>query len=46
MRNGRRNFSGQSRRRIRTYHDAILMLDAGADSIGASSGVTIVSEGC
>ncbi|MGO8692543.1 MAG: deoxyribose-phosphate aldolase [Rectinemataceae bacterium] len=29
---------------IRTYHDAILMLDAGADRIGASSGVTIVSE--
>jgi len=29
---------------IRTYHDAILMLDAGADRIGASSGVAIVSE--
>lgn len=29
---------------IRTYHDAILMLDAGADRIGASSGVIIVSE--
>ncbi|HTX74115.1 MAG TPA: deoxyribose-phosphate aldolase, partial [Rectinemataceae bacterium] len=28
---------------IRSYHDAILMLDAGADRIGASSGVTIVS---
>jgi deoxyribose-phosphate aldolase len=29
---------------IRSYHDAILMLEAGADRIGASSGVTIVSE--
>jgi deoxyribose-phosphate aldolase len=29
---------------IRSYHDAILMLDAGADRIGASSGVVIVSE--
>jgi deoxyribose-phosphate aldolase len=29
---------------IRTYHDAILMLEAGADRIGASSGVAIVSE--
>ena len=29
---------------IRSYHDAILMLDAGADRIGASSGVAIVSE--
>ena len=28
---------------IRSYHDAILMLDAGADRIGASSGVAIVS---
>ncbi len=29
---------------IRSYHEAILMLDAGADRIGASSGVAIVSE--
>jgi deoxyribose-phosphate aldolase len=29
---------------VRTYHDAIQMLDAGADRIGASSGVAIVSE--
>ncbi|TFG84821.1 MAG: deoxyribose-phosphate aldolase [Spirochaetales bacterium] len=29
---------------IRSYHDAIQMLDAGADRIGASSGVTIVAE--
>ncbi len=29
---------------VRTYHDAILMLEAGADRIGASSGVAIVSE--
>jgi len=29
---------------VRSYHDAILMLDAGADRIGASSGVAIVSE--
>jgi len=29
---------------IRSYHDAIQMLDAGADRLGASSGVTIVSE--
>ncbi|HUW42104.1 MAG TPA: deoxyribose-phosphate aldolase [Rectinemataceae bacterium] len=29
---------------IRTYHDALLLLDAGADRIGASSGVIIVSE--
>jgi deoxyribose-phosphate aldolase len=29
---------------IRSYHDAILMLDAGADRIGASSGVAIISE--
>jgi deoxyribose-phosphate aldolase len=29
---------------VRTYHDAIQMLDAGADRIGASSGVSIVSE--
>jgi deoxyribose-phosphate aldolase len=29
---------------IRSYHDAILMLDAGADRIGASSSVAIVSE--
>jgi deoxyribose-phosphate aldolase len=29
---------------IRSYHDAILMLDAGADRIGASSSVPIVSE--
>jgi deoxyribose-phosphate aldolase len=29
---------------IRSYHDAILMLEAGADRIGASSGVVIVSE--
>ena len=29
---------------IRTYHDAILLLGAGADRIGASSGVAIVSE--
>jgi len=29
---------------VRTYHDAILMLDAGADRIGASSGVAIIGE--
>jgi deoxyribose-phosphate aldolase len=29
---------------IRSYHDAILMLEAGADRIGASSSVAIVSE--
>ncbi len=29
---------------IRSYHDAIQMLDAGADRLGASSGVVIVSE--
>jgi deoxyribose-phosphate aldolase len=29
---------------IRSYHDAIAMLDAGADRIGTSSGVSIVSE--
>jgi deoxyribose-phosphate aldolase len=29
---------------IRSYHDAIRMLDAGADRIGASSSVAIVSE--
>jgi deoxyribose-phosphate aldolase len=29
---------------IRSYHDAILLLDAGADRIGASSSVAIVSE--
>jgi deoxyribose-phosphate aldolase len=29
---------------VRTYHDAIQLLDAGADRIGASSGVAIVSE--
>lgn len=29
---------------IRSYHDAIKMLEAGADRIGASSSVTIVSE--
>lgn len=29
---------------IRSYHDAIAMLDAGADRIGTSSGVAIVSE--
>ncbi len=29
---------------VRSYHDAILMLEAGADRIGASSGVAIVSE--
>ena len=29
---------------IRSYHDAILMLDAGADRLGASSGVAIISE--
>jgi len=29
---------------IRSYHDAIKMLDAGADRIGASSSVAIVSE--
>ncbi len=29
---------------IRTYHDAIQLLEAGADRIGASSGVAIVSE--
>ncbi len=29
---------------IRTYHDALQLLEAGADRIGASSGVAIVSE--
>jgi len=29
---------------IRTYHDAIKMLEAGADRIGASSSVSIISE--
>jgi len=29
---------------IRSYHDAILMLDAGADRLGASSSVAIISE--
>jgi deoxyribose-phosphate aldolase len=29
---------------VRSYHDAILMLDAGADRIGASSGVAIIAE--
>jgi deoxyribose-phosphate aldolase len=29
---------------IRSYHDAIAMLEAGADRIGSSSGVAIVSE--
>ena len=29
---------------IRSYHDAIKLLEAGADRLGASSGVTIVSE--
>jgi deoxyribose-phosphate aldolase len=29
---------------VRTYHDAIQLLEAGADRIGASSGVAIVSE--
>jgi deoxyribose-phosphate aldolase len=29
---------------VRTYHDAIKMLEAGADRIGASSGVSIISE--
>jgi deoxyribose-phosphate aldolase len=29
---------------IRSYHDAIKMLEAGADRIGASSSVAIVSE--
>jgi deoxyribose-phosphate aldolase len=29
---------------IRSYHDALRMLDAGADRIGASSSVSIVSE--
>jgi len=29
---------------IRSYHDAIMMLDAGADRIGASSSVAIISE--
>lgn len=29
---------------IRSYHDAIKLLDAGADRVGASSGVAIVSE--
>jgi len=29
---------------IRSYHDAIKMLDAGADRIGASSSIAIVSE--
>ncbi len=29
---------------IRSYHDAIMMLEAGADRIGASSSIAIVSE--
>jgi len=29
---------------VRSYHDAIAMLDAGADRIGTSSGVSIVAE--
>lgn len=29
---------------IRSYHDAQLMLDAGADRLGTSSGITIVSD--
>ena len=29
---------------IRSYHDAILMLDAGADRLGASSSIAIISE--
>jgi len=29
---------------VRSYHDAIAMLDAGADRIGTSSGVAIVAE--
>ncbi len=29
---------------VRSYHDALLMLDAGADRIGASSGVAIIAE--
>ncbi len=29
---------------IRSYHDAIQMLEAGADRLGASSGVAIISE--
>ena len=29
---------------VRSYHDAIMMLDAGADRIGASSSIAIVSE--
>lgn len=29
---------------VRTYHDAIKMLEAGADRIGASSSVSIISE--
>jgi len=29
---------------IRSYHDAIAMLEAGADRIGTSSGVAIVAE--
>lgn len=29
---------------IRSYHDAIAMLNAGADRVGSSSGVSIVSE--
>jgi deoxyribose-phosphate aldolase len=29
---------------VRSYHDAIRMLDAGADRIGASSSIAIISE--
>ena len=29
---------------IRSYHDAISMLEAGADRLGSSSGVSIVAE--
>jgi len=29
---------------VRSYHDAILLLDAGADRLGASSSIAIVSE--
>ena len=29
---------------IRSYHDAILMLDAGADRLGASSSIAVISE--
>jgi deoxyribose-phosphate aldolase len=29
---------------VRSYHDAILLLNAGADRIGASSSIAIISE--